>query len=376
MERLCGMLLPLIKNNTKSYKNLVNNNSNIVFSIDDYVEELYWASTQYNLINTESNHLFKYYNGKNIRYVSTFDLDLYSKGFKYGRLRTTDGHYISSEWIKRQNSKTRNNYCIRRTVDRFANQHNKTPELIKSYIYVREENECKLFNQFSSKEFIDVRCIDHYVELHQRLLRPKLPPISASKSSPSDHFHNVIVDFISGLIKRNPESLFSSIITTDPSAIDEFLNTYKDQAVPQEKLRKYILTHHAKKKARKEKQKLQLQSPSGLDEYVVPTFSKESSEYTPSKPFGSRTVTFNQSLLSPPSTPYKQQLKRDSKPQSTPIDNGKKLKQKETDNVLKNGNVIITGYIPQDQEQAQLLDLVVYDILAKWDNYTLLANLG
>ncbi|PKK61982.1 hypothetical protein RhiirC2_718044, partial [Rhizophagus irregularis] len=65
------------------------------------------------------------------------DLDLYSKGFKYGRLRTADGHYISSEWIKRQNSKARNNYCvqIRRTVDRFANQRNKTPELIKSYIY-------------------------------------------------------------------------------------------------------------------------------------------------------------------------------------------------------------------------------------------------
>ncbi|GBB92881.1 hypothetical protein RclHR1_20710005 [Rhizophagus clarus] len=133
----------------------------------------------------------------------------------------------------------------------------------------------------------------------------------------------------------------------------------------------------AKKKARKEKKKvLQLQTPSGLDENIVPTFSAESPEFTPSKPSGSRTVTFNQSILSPPSTPYKQQLKRDSKPQSTPIDNGKKLKQKETDKKLKNGNVIITGYIPQDQEQAQLLDLVVYDIPAKWDNYTLLANLG
>ncbi|GBB86813.1 hypothetical protein RclHR1_13240004 [Rhizophagus clarus] len=91
----------------------------------------------------------------------------------------------------------------------------------------------------------------------------------------------------------------------------------------------------------------------------------ESSKYTPSKPSDSRTVTFNQSLLSPPSTPYKQQLKRDSKSQSTLVDNEKKLKQKETDNTLKNRNVIITGYLPQDQEQAHLLDLVVYDILAK-----------
>ncbi|GBB86229.1 hypothetical protein RclHR1_12670002 [Rhizophagus clarus] len=85
-----------------------------------------------------------------------------------------------------------------------------------------------------------------------------------------------------------------------------------------------------------------------------------------------KTVTFNQSLLSPSSTPYKQQLKRNSKPQSTPIDNGKKLKQKETDKNLKNGNVIITRYCLQGEEQAQLLDLVIYDILAKWNNYTLL----
>ncbi|GBB95797.1 hypothetical protein RclHR1_26130001 [Rhizophagus clarus] len=101
----------------------------------------------------------------------------------------------------------------------------------------------------------------------------------------------------------------------------------------------------------------------------------QSSEYTPSKPSCSRTVTFNKSLLSPPFTPFKQ-LKQDFKPQSTPINNGKKLKQNETDNTLKNGNVIITIYIPQDQKQAHLLDLVVYDIPAKWDNYTLLANLG
>ncbi|GBC03433.1 hypothetical protein RclHR1_05120003 [Rhizophagus clarus] len=61
----------------------------------------------------------------------------------------------------------------------------------------------------------------------------------------------------------------------------------------------------AKKKACKEKQKLQLQTPSGLDEQVVPTFSTISPEYTLSKPSDSRMVTFNQSLLSPPFTPYK-----------------------------------------------------------------------
>ncbi|GBC02134.1 hypothetical protein RclHR1_04470013 [Rhizophagus clarus] len=143
----------------------------------------------------------------------------------------------------------------------------------------------------------------------------KVTPITTLKSIPSNCFHDIIVDFISGLIKRNPSTIFSSIITTDLLAINEFLSTYKEQ-----------MKRSAKKKARKEKQKLQLQSPSGLDEQVVFTFSMESLEYTPSKPSGSRTVTFNQN-------------------------NGKKLKQKETDNTLKNGNVIITGYFPQDQEQ-------------------------
>ncbi|GBB92109.1 hypothetical protein RclHR1_25200002 [Rhizophagus clarus] len=291
---------------------------------------------------------------------------------------------------------------------------------------------------------------------------------SALESIPSNHFHDVIAEFISAILGTNPIFRFGSLSVKDPGAIEQFLHKYLDQVVPLELLSERFekgcvsypvaqflatlfnifllddepheiflmdskicqaleiaseqtpdmenlgnpmhqsdtsmnfdafdtnligtlddvndvlvstpprkvtpipVTHltksqkrSAKKKACKEKQKLQLQTPSGLDEHVEPTFSTKSPEYTPSKPSGSKTVTFDQSILSPPSTPYKQQLKRDSKPQSTPIDNGKKLKQKETDNTLKNGNVIITGYIPQDQEQAQLLDLVVYDILAK-----------
>ncbi|GBB90715.1 hypothetical protein RclHR1_17780002 [Rhizophagus clarus] len=60
--------------------------------------------------------------------------------------------------------------------------------------------------------------------------------ISALKTIPTNCFHDVIVDFISGLIKRNPSTIFNSIITTDSSAIDEFLNTYKDQVIPMKKL--------------------------------------------------------------------------------------------------------------------------------------------
>ncbi|GBC02815.1 hypothetical protein RclHR1_04830013 [Rhizophagus clarus] len=120
---------------------------------------------------------------------------------------------------------------------------------------------------------------------------------------------------------------------------------------------------------------LQLQTPSGLDEQVVPTFSAEFFEYTLSRPSGSKTITFNQNLFFQSSIPFKQ-LKQNSKLQSTLINNRKKLKLKETDNFFKNGNIIITRYYSQGDKQAQLLNLVVYDILVKWNNYTLLANLG
>jgi hypothetical protein len=138
-------------------------------------------------------------------------------GKKYGRLLTQDGHVISSEWIKRDTSKSRNNYSIqvillllldlffkikkiltknfvinkaRRTVDKFAHRPNVPSELIFTQIYgkviyylvhkyedkikmlaylqltskvITDRYGCKYFTQFSSFEFIDVRLIDHCV---------------------------------------------------------------------------------------------------------------------------------------------------------------------------------------------------------------------
>ncbi|GBC03623.1 hypothetical protein RclHR1_05210013 [Rhizophagus clarus] len=209
----------------------------------------------------------------------------------------------------------------------------------------------------------------------------KVTPTTALKSIPSDRFHDVIISFFSGLIKRNPSIIFSSITTTDPSAIVEFLNTYKDQVVPMELLLlrlsqdsyseiRQVLEYASKQSPDIEDLRDPMhQSDASINFDVFDTnligslddvddllatlprnITPKSSEYTPSRPFGSRTVTFNQSLLSSPFTPYKQQLKQDSKPQSMSVDNGKKLKQNETDNNLKNGNVIITGYVPQDYE--------------------------
>ncbi|GBC10254.1 hypothetical protein RclHR1_09480004 [Rhizophagus clarus] len=60
--------------------------------------------------------------------------------------------------------------------------------------------------------------------------------ISALKSLSIERYHDVIIDFMFELIKRNPTTIFSSITTTDSSAIADFLNTYKYQVVPMELL--------------------------------------------------------------------------------------------------------------------------------------------
>ncbi|GBB92751.1 hypothetical protein RclHR1_02050024 [Rhizophagus clarus] len=94
-------------------------------------------------------------------------------------------------------------------------------------------------------------------------------------------------------------------------------------------------------------------------------------EHTPSS---LKVVTFN-NVPPQPVTPSKSS---DSKkpleqPQNT---QDKKRKQEHLTDNFKNSNLILIGYCPQQEEQAQLLDLIVYDILAKWDSYTLLGNLS
>lgn len=98
MERMCGILQPLIKSKIKPYSNLANTltllqqfymlpffsiskvifkenlpkqwNKERVFNTDEYEEEFYSPSMQYSLPIQEYNHLTKFYNEKVI-------LDLY-----------------------------------------------------------------------------------------------------------------------------------------------------------------------------------------------------------------------------------------------------------------------------------------------------------
>ncbi|GBC50137.2 hypothetical protein GLOIN_2v1644898 [Rhizophagus irregularis DAOM 181602=DAOM 197198] len=64
-------------------------------------------------------------------------MEVNNYGVRYGRLRTSDGQYISSCCIKRNNKIARNNYCaqIRRTIDKLAHRPNAPPQLVIVDIY-------------------------------------------------------------------------------------------------------------------------------------------------------------------------------------------------------------------------------------------------
>ncbi|GET04964.1 transposase domain-containing protein [Rhizophagus clarus] len=132
IERLCGMLIPMVYSKLRPYTSLSNNltlldqlnhlqytkegksiisNSEcqkkwtlkqVYKAVEDYDEEFYWPLCDYILNEKESKALQKFYSNKNIEL----------HGIKYGRLLTRDGHTISSEWIKQNKPNSRNNYSI------------------------------------------------------------------------------------------------------------------------------------------------------------------------------------------------------------------------------------------------------------------------
>ncbi|CAB5202631.1 unnamed protein product [Rhizophagus irregularis] len=164
-----------------------------VFSTEGYKEEFYSFSTQYSLLSQEHKHLIKFYEGSNNINRNDLEMEVNNYGVRYGRLRTSDGQYISSCCIKRNNKIERNNYCaqIRHTIDKLAHRPNAPSQLVIVDIYgivnyylvhefnhqvymlayvqltskiVEDEYGCKHFTQFRSKEFIDVRCLDHCID--------------------------------------------------------------------------------------------------------------------------------------------------------------------------------------------------------------------
>ncbi|GBB83389.1 hypothetical protein RclHR1_10110001, partial [Rhizophagus clarus] len=130
------------------------------------------------------------------------------------------------------------------------------------------------------------------------------------------------------------------------------------------------LSRTQKKSAKKKLKKLQQQQQQqDKNPFIVP--SRPSPEQTPS---GSKVVTFN-NVLPQQGTPSTSSDNSKPSEQST-ITQDKKRKQEHLADNFNNSNLILTGYCLQQEEQAQLLDLIVYDIPTKWDSYTLLGNLN
>ncbi|GET53357.1 transposase domain-containing protein [Rhizophagus irregularis DAOM 181602=DAOM 197198] len=134
MERLCGMLLPLVHSKLHPYVNLANNvmlmekinylsyisaskhiiknNSrknwpqHKVFSLENYDEELYFPSVIYSLDRrNELQKLIHFYSAileiSKEEIVSSID----NKCIKYGRMRTKDGHYVGIKYFQGKSSK-------------------------------------------------------------------------------------------------------------------------------------------------------------------------------------------------------------------------------------------------------------------------------
>ncbi|GET00774.1 hypothetical protein RCL_jg17206.t1 [Rhizophagus clarus] len=85
-------------------------------------------------------------------------------------------------------------------------------------------------------------------------------------------------------------------------------------------------------------------------------------------------ITFSNSVYPSSKNTLKNNDDKDKPSKDFTNDKGKKKKQDHLTDNFNNFNLILTGYNSLAQEQAQLLDLIVYDIPAKCDSYTLLGN--
>ncbi|CAB5336227.1 unnamed protein product [Rhizophagus irregularis] len=122
MERTCGMLQPLAKSRFHPYKNLTNNifpsipckeyKEHLVYTNQNYEEEFQWPSKTYTLTFQEvkkiKDHLFVIDNRASGMRLNDFE----TNGTKFGRLITSEGRVIGSEWIRRNKDWARINYTV------------------------------------------------------------------------------------------------------------------------------------------------------------------------------------------------------------------------------------------------------------------------
>ncbi|CAG8691071.1 6283_t:CDS:2, partial [Gigaspora rosea] len=89
MERLCGMLIPLVHSQQNPYVNLINQSSKCVFNPPTYNEKLYSLFKEHVITKTELQKIKQYY-------ATAFDL-VFNQIKKYGKLQTKYRVVISSQ---------------------------------------------------------------------------------------------------------------------------------------------------------------------------------------------------------------------------------------------------------------------------------------
>ncbi|CAG8770852.1 9541_t:CDS:2, partial [Cetraspora pellucida] len=91
---------------------------NIVFTSENYQEELYFPCTHYILNQTEIKKLKQHYKTINCMKVTTKEFS--TSGLKYARLRTKDGILVGSRSRKKKKDIARTNYTIAKQLSSIA----------------------------------------------------------------------------------------------------------------------------------------------------------------------------------------------------------------------------------------------------------------
>ncbi|GET52716.1 transposase domain-containing protein [Rhizophagus irregularis DAOM 181602=DAOM 197198] len=168
MEHTCGMLQPLAKSRLHPYKNLTNNvyllelfnnlcyfrkfydqifppisdkkyKKHLVYTNENYEEEFQWPSKPYTLTFQEVKKIKDHLCVIDDRASEMRLNDFETNGTKFGRLITSDGRVIGSEWIRRNKDWARINYTVltRLEIDKWAHLPSAIPEFVTKSFYAQ-----------------------------------------------------------------------------------------------------------------------------------------------------------------------------------------------------------------------------------------------
>ncbi|GBB99374.1 hypothetical protein RclHR1_00350030 [Rhizophagus clarus] len=184
--------------------------------------------------------------------------------------------------------------------------------------------------------------------LLEQLVFPTYDKIARTAQTPEDHADLPDLD-----MEMDPShQSTSSTADPPPSSSETSTNSWK-----------LVLTKNQKKKLKKQEKRAE------KAKFLQEAASLNSSTASPDSTLDSQKPILSQ-LLPQPSASAKRSNKSDDKIASLTT------KKRKNESSTGDNNLIITGYQPEENDKNLTLDLVVYDIPAKWTNYQLLSELN